>query len=165
MSIVGSTIGVILKNPKTIILRNDDGNEYPATMTTEEVTLTANANDVRLGKTVVVQEGVITGEKEIPSYNTMEGAKLIMPGSEFRFSLTHYEYTKLQSLICKFNTSMSDSVSTDRVGINDNIYPTNSTNSISSITIDDSVKEVVFGITNDSDIPYIIRFFTYKEIY
>lgn len=166
MSIVGNTIGAILKNPETIILRLEDGTEHPLVMTGEEVVLTATPNDVRQGKTVVLTEGVATGEKEIPSYHTNEGIKIVPAGSSFVMYLSKYcDYTKLQAIFCPFNTTLDDSVAAERVAISDNVYPVNSTVAESKITKDVDSGEIIFGFVNTTTIPYLIRYFTYKEEY
>lgn len=149
----------------TYILVDENGVEYPAVLVDEEVTLTATTNDIRIGTTAVTEEGVVTGEKEIPSYNTTEGFKGIPNGSAFVLPLPDYDYTKLQAIICLFNTDMSDSVAAEKVVIYDNVYPVQSTVSESKIVIDSTNKRIDFGITNTSGKMCLIRYFTYKEIY
>lgn len=147
------------------ILVDEFGNEVPAVLTEEEVDLTATANDIREGVVAVTDDGVITGEKEIPSYHTSEGFKLVRSGSDFSVAFPNYDYTKLQAIICVFNTSMSDSVAARKVVINDNVYPVDSTVADSEITKNDETKTVDFGITNDLGADCLIRYFSYKEIY
>lgn len=163
--ITGNIIGAIIKNPDTIILRTDDGSEYAAAMTDEEVMLTADANDVRMGETFVSQKGVDTGEKDIPSYNTKEGYQFVPSGRAFEFIIKNCEYTKLQVLICKFDSSVANSVSTDRVSIDGKVYAVDSTDAIATVMVDSVNKKINLGISNDSETPYLIRYFTYKEIY
>ena len=74
-----------------------------------------------------------------------------------------YDYTKLQCIICPFNTSISDSVAADRVVIDGNLYEVNSSTVLSEVTKDATEKAIKLGITNDSSSSYIIRLFTYKE--
>lgn len=148
------------------ILVDENGYEVPAVLVDEPVMLTANATtDIRKGMTAVTDEGVVTGEKEIPSYNTSEGFKGIPNGSKFILPLPNYEYTKLQAIICPFNTSMSNSVSAERVALNDSVYPVLSTIADSKIIVDGENKRIDFGLTNTSGEMYLIRYFTYKEIY
>lgn len=150
----------------TYILVDEDGNEIPAVLTEEEVDLTATANDIREGVVAVTDDGVITGEKEIPSYHTSEGYKIITNGSKFVLTMmkNRHEYTKLQAILCPFNTNLTNSVGAEKVAIENNVYPVQSTVSESQITVV-GTDRIDFGITNTSGKPYLIRYFTYKEIY
>ena len=149
----------------TYILVDENGYEVPAVLVDEPVTLTATPNDIRIGTTAVTEEGVVTGEKEIPAYHTTAGFKVIPNGSAFVLPLPHYDYTKLQAIICLFNTSLTDSVAAERVAIEDNVYPVQSTVPEAQIVIDNDNKRIDFGITNTSGKMCLIRYFTYKEIY
>lgn len=157
------------EEPNAYILIDEDGNEIPAVFVTEETIFDATANDIRLGKTAATEDGIVTGEKVIPSYNTTEGARLVPAGSAIILPnldemVDSYDYTKLQVIICAYNTSMSDSVSAEKVCINDKVYGVNSTESIAVVTKDHENKTINFGIINDTDEPCVIRFFTYKEV-
>lgn len=146
---------------ETYILVDENGNEIPAVLTEEEVDLTATANDIRLGSIAVTDDGVIEGTKEIPSYYTTEGMVVVMSGKDFTINSlrSRYDFTKLQALFC------SNSVVTDKVCINTNVYPVNSKNVLSTVTVN-AIDEIIdFGITNDTTVPYVIRYFTYKEEY
>ena len=149
----------------TYILVDEEGNEYPAVLVDEEVTLTATTNDIRKGTTAVTDEGVVTGEKEIPVYNTLEGSKAIPNGSKFILYTKDYDYTKFQAIICLFNTSLTDSVAADKVAINGNVYPVQSTEAVATITKHDDTTQIDLGITNDTGSPCVVRYFMYKEIY
>ena len=150
----------------TYILVDENGNEIPAVLVDEPVMLTANAaTDIRKGMTAVTDEGVVTGEKEIPAYYVTEGSRLIPAGSSFYVTIRNgrYAYTKLQALFCKFGSSMSTSVHTDRVAIGSSVYSVNSTDVLANVTVNPDTEAIVFGVTNDSDTPYVIRYFTYTE--
>lgn len=150
----------------TFVLVDKDGNEYPAVYVDSDVVFTATANDIRKGCTAVTAEGVIEGTKEIPSYNTSEGYKLIPSGETMKITgVTNYEYTKLQALVCAFNSSISESVVTEKVCIDDKVYRVNSSELIAMVTIESENKAISLGITNDSGSPVLIRYFMYKEIY
>ena len=114
---------------QTFILVDEDGHEMQAFITDEEVELTATPNDIRMGMTAVTDTGVTVGEKDIPSYITVEGTRKISPGDDFVVKVRDglYDYTKLQSLFCLYNTATSNSVSTDKVAIGDTVYAVNST--------------------------------------
>lgn len=150
---------------ETYILVDEFGNEIPAVLTDEEVDLTATANDIRLGLVAVTDDGVITGEKEIPSYYVSEGYRITPNGSAFVLPMNNYDYTKLQAIFCPFNKSLAASVSAEKVAINDYVYPVQSTEAAAHITINDDIRRVEFGIVNDSGAPCLIRYFSYKEIY
>ena len=152
--------------PNTIILVDQDGNECVAVLTEEETEITATKNDIRLGVTAVTNDGIVTGEKEIPAYHTIEGYRLIPNGEAFVLpTKTHYDYTKLQVIICPYNSAPTNSVSAEKVVINDNVYEVLSTTAISSVTKNDADFTIDLGITNDSGKSYYIRYFMYKEIY
>lgn len=152
----------------TYILEDEYGNETTAVMSTEPVTLDATPNDIRLGKTAATGAGVTVGDKEIPSYHTTEGIKLVMPGSEFKIQIlknSRYDYTKLQVIICPFNETLSQSAGAVQVVIDNSVYNTPSPEAVSSVTIDHDDKTINLGVVNDTDIVHIVRFFTYKEEY
>ena len=157
------------EEPNTYILIDEDGNEIPAVFVTEETVFDATANDIRIGKVAATGEGVTIGEKVIPGYITTEGVRVIPAGSAFTLpnrdtSVNDYDYTKLQVIICAYNSSVSDSVSTEKVCINDHVYNVGSVESISTVSKDHDNKSINLGITNDTDKPCIVRFFTYKEV-
>lgn len=148
------------------ILVDEAGNEIPAVLTEDEVDLTATPNDIRIGTIAVTDDGVITGEKEIPSYHTYDGYRIVQNGR--LMSITHnkaYDYTKFQGIVCAYNTNLANSVAATKVAINDNVYNVGSTVSLSTLTKDDAIYRVNFGINNDSGGICIIRYIMYKEVY
>lgn len=157
--------GIPLDATQTFILVDEDGNEIPAVLTEEEIPITATPNDIRKGVTAVTGSGVVTGEKVIPSYYTHEGVRAVPVGSGFVIPIVDYDYTKLQAIICPFNKNFDDSVSAEKVVINDNVHNVLSTDIITSVTRDESNSQINLGFINDSSKPYILRYFTYKEIY
>jgi len=152
--------------PETYILVDENGNEYPAVMTAKEVILTADAaTDIRKGTVAVTDKGVVTGEKEIPAYHVTQGSRAIPDGRNCEINVQNYEYTKLQAVMCLFNTDSSNSVAADRVVIDSKVYPVQSTIAEASVTTKSDPGSIDFGITNTSGKPYLIRYFSYKEIY
>ena len=150
----------------TYILVDENGVEVPAVLVDDKVTLTATTNDIRIGTTAVTEQGVVTGEKVIPVYHTLEGYTVITAGSPVCIlAIKNCEYTKLQALICAYNSSITNSVATEKVCVNDHVYPVNSTNPLSSVTVDVDTRTIDLGITNDSGKLQILRYFMYKEIY
>jgi hypothetical protein len=150
----------------TYILVDENGYEVPAVLVDEPVMLTASAaTDIRKGMTAVTDEGVVTGEKDIPAYHTTEGSKVITNGSRLIIPILDYNYTKLQAIVCSFNTTLSNSVSANKVAINGSVYPVKSTVAESTVSVDETNQRIDLGSTNDSGSPVIIKYFSYKEIY
>lgn len=155
--------------PKTFIIEDSDGNELTGVVVDKETIFDATLNDVREGKVFANDEGVQTGTKVIPAYHMTEGYQVVASGSEFKItdlaSLDRYDFSKLQAIICPYSNSVANSVAANKVAINEKVYAVNSTESLSEVTRDSENKSINFGITNDSDGLYLLRYFTYKEIY
>lgn len=155
--------------PKSYILIDADGNEIPGVLVDEETIFTAEEVDVRKGKVFVNDTGVKTGTKIIPSYNTTEGFIGIPPGGRMKVTLNDerdlYDYTKFQAIICPYNTTIADSVSAEKIAINDKVHNVLSTDVVGIITKDAGSASIDFGINNDTGTMAIIYYFTYKEIY
>lgn len=153
---------------KSYILETEDGQEIPAVLTSQEVVFTATPNDIREGKVAATGSGVVIGEKVIPSYHTCQGSKVVLPGETLSITnLTannNYDYTKLQVIVCLYNTTLSDSVAAEVVAIDDGVFNVRSIDSISNVTKDHKNKSIELGITNNFEVPCVIRYFTYKEI-
>lgn len=152
---------------KTIVLRDEDGNEFVAVLVDEEVDFTATADDIREGKVAATDDGVTVGEKYIPTYLATQGTKVIMPGKTFSVRIVDnnlYDYSKFQAMTCSYNKTIAKSVSCDRVVIDDNLYDVLSTVSVSEIQLNHDNKTIDLGIVNESSSPYLIRFFTFKEV-
>lgn len=163
---MAETITHLETDESTYILVDDYGNEVLATLVDDEVVLTSTPNDIRLGTTAITDSGFVVGEKEIPAYHTREGAKLIEAGKTCQLSgFTDYNFTKLQALFCRFNGAVSRSVATYMVSINEVVYNSDSIDAVATVTIDDANKAIMFGVTNNSDNPIVIRYFTYREEY
>lgn len=167
MSIVGNMAGCYSPLGKTVVIVDQEGNELMGVVTQQEQVFTATDNDVREGLTYASDDGVSTGTKVIPAYHTTETFRYIPDGDEFVIpmaGLDLYDYTKLQAVICSFNTSMSDSVSAEKVSILDKVYNVGSTIEIANVFKDSDNKQIDLGVTNNSGHPCVIRAFTYKEI-
>lgn len=151
----------------TYIMVDEDGNEVPAVYVDEELVLTATPNDIRIGTTAVTDNGVTEGEKEIPPYYVAEGRTRVAPGKELVINLYSHlaEYTRLQAVVCDYNTSMTNSVAATMVAINDKVYDVNSITEKASVIVDADKQSIKLGITNDSGSYLVVRYFTYKEMY
>ena len=150
---------------QTYILQDSEGNEVTATLVDSETVFDATPNDIRAGKVAATETGVTIGTKEIPSYVTSEGWRLVSPGDQVFIPHTDYNYTKFQAIICIFNTSITDSVAAKKISVLDNVYDVDSTTALSAVLKDDTNARVDFGIINNSDTTYVVRYFMYKEIY
>lgn len=166
--ISGNMVGSYSQIGKTFILVDESGNEITTGVVVgQETIFDATDNDVRVGSVYASDSGVSIGTKVIPTYHTYEGIKIITTGSKFTLEWPPndtYNYTKLQCIICPFNSSLDESVAAEKVVIADNLYEVNSTVSISLISKDATNKAIDFGITNNTSTLYIIRYFTYREI-
>ena len=152
---------------QTYVLIDEEGNEIPAIYIGEETIFDATANDIREGKMAVSGDGVVIGTKEIPAYITTESTRVITAGKPLTITMRDgkHQYTKLQAIVCAYNTTMNNSVAAQQVCINSNMYLVDSTEVLSAVTIDDDTQSIVFGINNDTSKSVIIRYFTYKEEY
>lgn len=162
-------IGTVLETElNTFVIVDEDGNEVHAVLVDDEIAITATPNDVRKGVTAITNDGVIVGEKEIPVYVTLEGRRQIKSGARFEIpylsSQSMYDFTKLQAIICEFNTTLTNSVAADKVVINENVYPVHSTESIGIVSKNAASAKIDIGITNNSDKSYVLKYFMYKEI-
>lgn len=153
--------------PKTYILTDENGNELTGVYVESETIFTATDNDVRLGSVYAGDSGVSIGTKDIPVYHSTEGAKLITNGNTLRITIPNYEYTKLQCVVCAYNTNLQNSVSAQQVVINNSVYNVQSTEVISVVTNDvvNGNGSINLGITNTSGSPVVIRYFTFREVY
>ena len=149
----------------TYILVDGSGREIPAVYVDNEVVFTATPNDIRIGTTAVTDAGITEGEKEIPAYHTHEGYRVVTNGSRFVIPHEYYDYTKLQVIICAYNTSLTNSVGAKKIVVYDKVYDVNSTESLSNVVKDNETECVDLGIVNDTGGICVLRYFMYKEIY
>jgi hypothetical protein len=150
---------------QTFILVDEDGHEMQAFLTEEEVELNATSNDIRIGMTAVTDAGVTVGEKEIPGYHAAEGSRKIAAGADFVLPMygSLYDYTKMQAIFCLFNTKIGDSVAADKVSIAGKVYETNSASPIATVSLDEATETIIFNIKNNTEKPYVLRYFILKE--
>ena len=165
--ISGNMVGSYSQLGKTFIIEDENGSQFTGVVTDKEVIFTANAaTDIREGTIAATDEGIVTGTKRIPSYETTQEAWLVFPGESFSVPLDTYDkynYTKFQCVITKFETSVEDSVFTDRVSLNNCVYAVNSTEVLSNITKNSDTKSIDLNIINDTENTYVVQYFTYKE--
>lgn len=149
----------------TYILVDENGTEVPAVFMENEVIFDATANDIRLGKVAVTGDGVTEGTKEIPAYHTEQGRYLIKPGRALEIPMfsDRCQYTKLQAIVCAYNTSSDDSVSAVMVVIGDELYAAGSVESLAEVSVDTTNQSIKLGLTNTGDSSLLIRYMTIKE--
>lgn len=163
--IYGNPIGGA-RSPKTFELEYNNGVKVIATVVDKETIFDATENDVRKGKTFASNSGVKVGTKDIPAYRTTQGVAYISPSDKFSILLDEYQqydYTKLQCMISKFNTTLNDSVAVDRVVIEDSIYSVNSTTSLGYVIKNSETKSIDLNLTNNTNDTYVLRYFTYRK--
>lgn len=150
---------------QTCILVDEDGNELAGVLLDEEVDLTATSNDIRLGTTAITDAGITEGNKEIPNYQAEEGAQLIKNGGKLDIPLYSEmcEYTYLQVIVCAYNTIIYDSVSAEKVVIDDAVYATGSTNVLAVVSVDTNSQTIKLGLSNDSGSSMVVRYAIIKE--
>lgn len=156
-------VGPTTYDANTYILVDQNANEIPAVLTDEEVDLTATANDIRIGTTAVTDEGVVDGAKEIPSYYVSEGYRIVNAGSNFILPTNDFDYDKLQVLFCRFDGNLDNSVYTDKIVINDGVYSVSSTAKLSDVAKKGAESYIDFGIVNNTEHRYVLRYFMYRE--
>lgn len=153
--------------PKTYILTDENGNELTGVYVESKTIFTATDNDVREGKVYASDTGVSEGTKNIPAYRTTQGACVIFDGDAFVIEdmdkYNMYDYTQLQCIIAPFDSYAEQSVASDKIVLNNNVYSTNSSVSLSSLTKDSENKLIHFNIINNSGKDYVIHYFTYRE--
>ena len=150
---------------RTYILEDDNGNEVVAVMSKNEVMFDATANDIRAGKVAASATGIVTGEKEIPSYQTVQGRRVIKPGQALDITLysEQCQYTGLIAIICEYANDVTNSVSAVMTVMNDKLYAVKSTTALAEVTVDNEAESIKLGIANESNASLLIRYMTYKE--
>ncbi len=151
--------------PKTIELSDVDGNTVVGVITGSKVIFTANPSDVKIGKVAASDVGIIEGT-DTKTYRTFHATKLVFPEENFSIPLEEYDqfnYTKFQAAIAEFNNDQYDSVSVNKISLNDAVYNVGSSEKLSDVTKNSSSKSIDLNITNSTDKVFIIHYNTYKE--
>ena len=165
--ISGNMVGSYSQMGKTFILVDEEGKEITGVCVDNLVVFTAGDNDVREGMIYASGDGVSTGTKNIPAYRTEQGVCMIFDGDDFIIDdmskYNMYDYTQLQCIIAPFKSSIRESVASDKIVLNDNVYLTNSTESLALVSKDENNQCISLNIVNNSGVDYVIYFFTYRE--
>lgn len=152
-------------NPKTYILTDNNGKEITGVLVDNVIMFDATPEDVRVDKIFASDEGVQTGT-DTKTYRTTVGSRVILPNEAFSVPIQYYDgynYTSFFAMIAVLNTTASDSVSVNRVSINDKVFSVNSTTKLADVTKNSSTKSVDLNITNSTNNTYVIHYSTYKE--
>jgi hypothetical protein len=151
---------------KTFIIEDEKGNQLVGVVTEQEQIFTATDNDVREGMVYASDSGVSTGSKNIPAYRTTCGRIGIMPGESVSIPLSQYDkydYTELQCIVAKFNTTLLDSVVVDKIVIKSKVYEPASTSSVADVLKNETTKSIDLNIINNNDDDIVVHYFTYRE--
>lgn len=161
-NVVGSSGGIL---GKTVEIISDDGVNLMGVVVDQEQILDAKPSDVRIGKKVVTDSGVIEGTNTI-NYRTEMASYLILPGANFSIPLNGYnmyDYTKLQCVIVLFNSDYNSNVETMGITVGNCVFSTSTSEKLSDITKNSSTGSIDLNITNDSENIYEIFYFTFHE--
>lgn len=147
---------------KTVIIEDADGNEMTGVVTGEEVVFTATDKQVADGFVYAGDNGVSTGSREFLSYRTTRGYKLVDIGDIYTIQLSdndQYQYTQLQCLISPLSNPHMVTMSV----LDNGVYSVSDGSKLSDVTIDISTKSINLNISNTSNEPYVIYYFTYRQ--
>lgn len=166
MSIAGNAVGGLII-PKSFVLVDENNVELVGVTVGEETVLTADPKtDIREGKIAATEDGVVTGSKVIPAYETTQKTQLILPGAAYSIPLSaynRYNYTKFQGIIAKYNADPTKRMAANKIVIDDSVYSVNSSEVLSDVTKNAETKSIDLNIINDTEEIYMIYFFTYKQ--
>ena len=149
--------------PKTYILTDENGNELTGIYVESETVFTATDNDVREGMVYAGDGGKSVGSKIIPNYYASCGKKFVLKNNEATITVPEYNYNNLIVTIFTYNTSLSQSVVSTYVSIDDAMYVAGSDTKVSDIIVDEENEQINLGIiANEKS---VLRYFILKEEY
>lgn len=147
--------------PKTYIITDSNGNELTGVYVESETIFTATDNDVREGMVYAGDAGVSTGQKNIPSYHTRYGHKVVLANTEIAISVPEYDYTNLFVTIATYDTNLYQSLSTTYVALDGGMYAVGNPTKISDITIDTTNEKINLGIVSSEKA--VVRYLVTRE--
>lgn len=150
--------------PKMVEIVDGNGNTLVGTVTDSAMVFDATREDVKIGKMFASNDGVQEGI-DTKIYRTTQASRAILPGESFSIPLVsndRYNYTKFQAMIAKFNITIDDSVSVNKIVFNDAVYDVNSTAKLSNVAKNTLTKSIDLNITNSTSDTYVIHYITYK---
>ena len=164
--ISGNMVGSYSQLGRTLTLVDENGTELVGVIVGQETIFTAGDNDVREGFIYAGDSGVSTGTKNIPAYRTDCGRIGIFPGESASLPLEQYQqydYTELQCIISKFNTTLVNSIITDKIVVKGKLYNVNSADVIAEATKNADTKCIDLNFTNNTEDIIVIHYFTYRQ--
>ena len=153
-----------LENPDDItycVTLDGENKAYAQLYGQEEITLTATANDIRINTSAITGNGYTEGEKEIPSYFSSYGYKIVPANSEATLTIHECDYKKLMVTIATYDSSASESVSVDYTSVEDSMYESKSATKVADITKDVDNEVIKLGITVTAK--SVLRYFVTRE--
>lgn len=132
---------------KTVKLIDENGVEILGVVTESEVIFTATDNDVREGVVYASDNGVSTGTKNIPSYHTSYGCRVVSANKDIIIPTTEYNYSNLFVIISTYSNNVDESTITTYVSIDNGMYAVGSSAKLSDIIIDTDNEEINLGLT------------------
>ena len=147
----------------TYVLTTSDSTDRARVIKSNEqsITLTAKCDDIRNGYTAITDTGFTEGVKDIPAYHTQAGQKIIQAGSAIAFDLDDYDFTKIQIVLIKYNTSITNSAEVYAATVENALYTAGTTTKIADVTKNDTTQTVNLGITAEEKT--VLRYFIMRE--
>lgn len=165
MAIMGNVVGGSSALGKTLILEGKDGTQIVGVITEQENVFNAKPSDIRIGKTAVVDSGIVEGTNTI-NYRTEMSSILVLPGENFSIPFKYYnmyDYKKFQCIVVLFHLNYTDNVETMAITINDTVFSVEESKKLSSITKNFDNKSIDLNFTNNSNNTYEVFYFTFHE--
>lgn len=158
MSIMGNMTGCYSPMGKTFIIEDLNGNEVVGVVTDQEQVFTATDNDVREGMVYASDGGVSIGVKNIPSYHTRYGCRVIASGKNAIIPTPEYDFNNLFVIIAVYDTSIAKSVLSTYILIDGGMYEVGSSTKLSDVSVDQINKEIDLGLimSEKSVIRYLV---------
>lgn len=153
-----------LENPDEItycVTLDGESKAYAQLHGEEEITLTATANDIRINTSAITDVGYTEGTKEIPSYYSRYGKKLIPAGSEAKLTNHEADYKSLMITIAPLVSTAEESVAVKCVSVEDSIYEATTGTKLSDVTKDINNEIIDLGITVTEK--SVLRYFVVRE--
>lgn len=143
---------------KTFLIEDETGNQFTGVVVDELTIFTATDNDVRAGSVYAGNNGVSTGTKDIPSYHTEYGSKIVPAGKNVVIDTQECKYDNLLVVITNYDTNIANSTLTTYVVINGGVYACGSVEKVSDISVDEANEEINLGliVSKKSVVRYVI---------
>lgn len=153
-----------LENPDEItycVTLDGESKAYAQLHGEEEITLTATANDIRINTSAITDVGYTEGTKEIPSYYSSYGKKLVLADKTATITSHETDYSALMITIAPLSSTVDESVAINYVSVDDSVYEAVTGTKVSDITKDLDNEEINLGITVTEK--SVLRYFVVRE--